>query len=71
MASVEPGTEFVWHRQLFFQIGQHKVEAALEGNTNTCFLPFLKTCAVEGHHNEILATMDRGRVLRVICKNPM
>ncbi|XP_031572889.1 L-fucose kinase-like [Actinia tenebrosa] len=58
LSNIDLGVEFYARRQLFFDIGRRHVEAALMGGTNECFLPFLKTCAVEGFHKEILETMD-------------
>lgn len=61
LSNIDLGVEFDTRRQLFFDIGRRHVEAALVGATNECFLPFLKTCALEGFHKEILEAMDNGK----------
>ncbi|XP_048578770.1 L-fucose kinase [Nematostella vectensis] len=57
--------EFEWRRSLWFEIGRRQVEEALVSSSNTCFLPFFKSCAKDGFHKELLEALDK-----VACTSP-
>ncbi|XP_057317332.1 L-fucose kinase-like isoform X1 [Hydractinia symbiolongicarpus] len=53
-----PEEEFAWRRQLFFNIGQRKVEKSLHNRKDNCFMPFFQTCIMDGYFEDLLTVLD-------------